>query len=122
FVVGKNLEENVLYVEQGFNNPYLYSDSLIATDVNWINPDRIEQSFTCTAKFRYRQKDSGVRVKILDDKRIHVQFDDLERAVNLGKSVIMYEGEVCLGGRTNDKNMKDCKTFDYVSYSKSRAS
>ncbi|HLR80570.1 MAG TPA: tRNA 2-thiouridine(34) synthase MnmA [Bacillota bacterium] len=121
FVVGKNLEENVLYVEQGFNNPYLYSDSLIATDVNWINPDRIEQSFTCTAKFRYRQKDSGVRVKILDDERVHVQFDDLERAVTPGQSVVLYDGEVCLGGGTIDKIMKDGKTLDYVSYSKSRA-
>lgn len=120
FVVGKNLEENVLYVEQGFNNPYLYSDSLIATDVNWINPDRIEQSFTCTAKFRYRQKDSGVRVKILDDERVHVQFDDLERAVTPGQSVVLYDGEVCLGGGTIDKIMKDGKTLDYVSYSKSR--
>src|SRR5699024_5251528 len=111
FVVGKNLEENVLYVEQGFNNPYLYSDSLIATDVNWINPDRIEPSFTCIDKFRYRQKDSGVRVKSLDYERVHVRFDDLERAVTPGHSVVLYDGEVWLGGGTIDKIMKDSKTL-----------
>src|SRR5690625_899857 len=40
FVVGKNLDENVLYVEQGSTNPYLYSDSLIASNINWINEVR----------------------------------------------------------------------------------
>lgn len=122
FVVGKNLEENVLYVEQGFENEYLYSDSLIATDVNWINRDRIEQSFTCTAKFRYRQKDSGVRVNILDDGRVYVQFDELERAVTPGQSVVFYDGEVCLGGGTIDEILKDGKTLEYISYSRSNKS
>ncbi|MDP2613996.1 tRNA 2-thiouridine(34) synthase MnmA, partial [Oceanobacter sp. 2_MG-2023] len=41
FVVGKNLKENILYVEQGFSHETLYSDALVATDVNWINPDVI---------------------------------------------------------------------------------
>ncbi|HEX6595122.1 MAG TPA: tRNA 2-thiouridine(34) synthase MnmA [Bacillota bacterium] len=122
FVVGKNLEENVLYVEQGFENEYLYSDSLIATDVNWINRDRIGQSFTCTAKFRYRQKDSGVRVNILDDGRVYVQFDELERAVTPGQSVVFYDGEVCLGGGTIDEILKDGKTLEYISYSRSNKS
>ena len=37
FVIGKDLQRNVLYVGQGFHNDKLYSDSLIATDVNWIS-------------------------------------------------------------------------------------
>src|SRR5690625_7940586 len=65
FVVGKDLETNTLYVEQGSNNPYLYSDSLIATDVNWIND--VPESIHCTAKFRYRQKDSPIHVEPLED-------------------------------------------------------
>src|SRR5690625_7586819 len=63
FVVGKNVEDNILYVEQGFAHEGLYSDGIIATDINWINRDLIEDQFSCTAKFRYRQKDSSVTVR-----------------------------------------------------------
>src|SRR5690625_4468538 len=55
FVVGKNVADNILYVEQSDHNDYLYSNELTATQVNWIN--EVEETFTCTAKFRYRQKD-----------------------------------------------------------------
>src|SRR5699024_5246276 len=60
FVVGKNLDNNVLYVEQGDQNEYLYSDRLIARNVNWLKD--MPETFTCTAKFRYRQKDTPVTV------------------------------------------------------------
>lgn len=112
FVVGKNLEENVLYVEQGRNNPYLYSDSLIATDVNWIN--EVEDTFRCTAKFRYRQKDTPVTVTKLDDDRVLVEFDELQRAITPGQAAVFYDGEVCLGGGTIDKVMKNNEQLRYV--------
>src|SRR5699024_6978930 len=73
FVVGKNLEENILYVGQGFDNEKLYSDSLIASDVNWIN-DIPDESFSCTAIFRYRQKDSAVTVTKMENGKVHVDF------------------------------------------------
>ena len=56
FVVGKDLEQNVLYVGQGFHNELLYSRSLIATNVSWVS-ERDGARITCTAKFRYRQTD-----------------------------------------------------------------
>ena len=58
FVVGKNLKDNVLYVEQGFHHDALYSDYLIASDYSFVNPEDndLDQGFECTAKFRYRQK------------------------------------------------------------------
>ena len=62
FVVGKNLKDNVLYVEQGFHHDALYSDYLIASDYSFVNPEDndLDQGFECTAKFRYRQKDTKV--------------------------------------------------------------
>lgn len=56
FVVGKNLEDNILYVEQGFHHDALYSDYLIASDFSFVNPVDLDNGFECTAKFRYRQK------------------------------------------------------------------
>ncbi|WP_042223368.1 tRNA 2-thiouridine(34) synthase MnmA [Oceanobacillus manasiensis] len=114
FVVGKNLNDNILYVEQGYSHESLYSDGLIATDLNWINKDRVENTFTCTAKFRYRQKDSKVTVSVLEDGKVRVDFAEMERAITPGQVVVFYDGEVCLGGGTIDEILKDEKALNYV--------
>ncbi|MFA1820508.1 tRNA 2-thiouridine(34) synthase MnmA [Virgibacillus oceani] len=114
FVVGKNLEENVLYVEQSYTNDALYSDGLIATDVNWINPDKISETFTCTAKFRYRQDDHGVKVEKMKDGKLYVKFSQKERAITPGQAIVFYDGDVCLGGATIDEIIKDERSLDYV--------
>ena len=112
FVIGKNLKENVLYVEQGYSNDKLYSDALIASGVNWINP--VKEHFTCTAKFRYRQKDSKVTVTKLSDDKLRVDFHEPERAVTPGQAVVFYDGEVCLGGATIDDIIKEEQILSYV--------
>ncbi len=114
FVVGKNLKENILYVEQGFGNESLYSDELTATDLNWINPDDVSQTFSCTAKFRYRQEDSAVTVQRLENGNVRVIFDERQRAITPGQAVVFYNGEVCLGGGTIDKVIRQNQVLDYV--------
>jgi tRNA-specific 2-thiouridylase len=107
FVVGKDLEKNVLIVGQGFENDYLYTDRLFATDLNWIDGESPQQSFTCTAKFRYRQPDQQVSVHLLKEDYYEVVFDQPQRAVTPGQSVVFYRGDVCLGGGTIDQAIKD---------------
>ncbi|HLS20917.1 MAG TPA: tRNA 2-thiouridine(34) synthase MnmA [Bacillota bacterium] len=114
FVVGKNVRDNVLYVEQGSDHEHLYSDSLIATDVNWITLPKNNSSFTCTAKFRYRQKDSEVTVEIVDENKVLVKFKDRQKAITPGQAVVFYDGDVCLGGGTIDQILKDDVPLDYV--------
>ncbi|HLQ73325.1 MAG TPA: tRNA 2-thiouridine(34) synthase MnmA [Bacillota bacterium] len=114
FVVGKNIEKNVLYVEQGFHHPSLYSNELIATNVNWINESVVEEEFICTAKFRYRQEDSQVTVRRLNDNQAHVIFHEEERAITPGQAVVFYDGDVCLGGGTIDEIIKNDETLNYV--------
>lgn len=112
FVVGKSLDENILYVEQGDSNTYLYSDALIASEVNWIN--EVENSFSCTAKFRYRQKDSRVHVTILENNKVRVDFENKERAVTPGQAVVFYQDEVCLGGGTIEDVLRENERLLYV--------
>ncbi|MCT2537655.1 tRNA 2-thiouridine(34) synthase MnmA [Aquibacillus koreensis] len=114
FVVGKNLKENILYVDQGFHNELLYSDALVATDLNWISGQPITEEFSCTAKFRYRQTDSKVTVTPIDDNKVKVTFHESERAITPGQSVVFYDGEVCLGGGTIDEIFKNETYVDYV--------
>lgn len=95
FVVGKNLKENVLYVAFGDENEYLYSDSCIIDNVNFISDERPEK---CSAKFRYRQKDNDVILEYLDNNEILVKYPNKVKSVTPGQACVLYLGEECLGG------------------------
>ena len=110
FVVGKNLEENILYVAEGEDNPYLYSNSCIVEDVNFncdLRPER------CTAKFRYRQKDNDVRLTYFEDGNIKVEYDGV-KSVTPGQACVFYDGDICLGGGIIKEVCKDGKKLWYL--------
>ncbi|MCL6517640.1 tRNA 2-thiouridine(34) synthase MnmA [Alicyclobacillus sp.] len=98
FVADKDLKNNVLIVVQGHDHPALYASGLWASDVAFIRGEAPAETFHCTAKFRYRQQDQGVTVHLLPGGRAHVVFDQPQRAITPGQSVVFYDGEVCLGG------------------------
>ncbi|MDR3156809.1 MAG: tRNA 2-thiouridine(34) synthase MnmA [Lactobacillales bacterium] len=98
FVVGKDLKTNTLYVGQGFNHPALLATSLDASEVCFINENKRQTKFSCTAKFRYRQPDVDVQVFLYDGGRAKVRFKGSVRAVTPGQAVVFYNGDECLGG------------------------
>ncbi|HAN67150.1 MAG TPA: tRNA 2-thiouridine(34) synthase MnmA [Halieaceae bacterium] len=104
YVVGKDLEHNILRVAQGNNHPALFSNSLQAGAIFWITGEAPEFPLRCTAKVRYRQADQACRVSPTAGG-FRVEFDAPQRAVTPGQSVVLYDGERCLGGgvieRTN---------------------
>ena len=106
FVAEKDIKNNILYVVQGEHDPRLYSSGLLATDLHWVTGGTMEQSFKCTAKFRYRQPDQGVVVSLQEDNTCRVIFDIPQKAVTPGQEVVFYRGEECLGGGTIDKIYK----------------
>ncbi|PAQ16404.1 tRNA 2-thiouridine(34) synthase MnmA [Bacillaceae bacterium SAOS 7] len=114
FVVGKDLEKNILYVEQGFHNELLYSNSLIADDISWVTDQPKPSTFECTAKFRYRQQDNKVTVHMLEDGKVNVEFHEPTRAITPGQAVVFYDGEECLGGGTIDQVFKNGERLTYV--------
>ena len=93
FVVGKDLNKNILYISLG-NSEYLYSDSCIVTDINWLGDKKINK---CTAKFRYRQPDNDVELEFFDDY-ILVKYPQKVKSVTPGQACVFYDGEQCLGG------------------------
>jgi len=103
FVAGKDLESNTLYVVQGDSHPSLYSVALTATGVNWISPDEPSAPVRCTAKFRYRQQDQGVKIVPQGGGTYLVEFDVPQKAITPGQAVVFYDGDVCLGGGTIDQ-------------------
>ena len=96
FVADKVLESNKIVVVQG-DDALLYHNSLIADDIHWVDRPPIE-SFSCSAKIRYRQASQICKVSLNDDQTIKVNFNESQRAITPGQSVVFYDGDVCLGG------------------------
>ncbi|NII10361.1 tRNA 2-thiouridine(34) synthase MnmA [Oleiagrimonas sp. C23AA] len=97
YVVGKDVARNILYVAQGGSNQYLQSTRLSASALTWVAGQAPGRSFTCSAKTRYRQPDQACTVTLQGDIA-QVVFEQPQRAVTPGQSVVFYDGEVCLGG------------------------
>lgn len=104
FVVDKDLANNRLIVSHG-DESVLMSRSLVASGLNWI-PSCPAREFKCRAKFRYRQGEQGVSVRMLDDGRAEVLFDEKQRAVTPGQFVVFYDEYKCLGGGVIDEVYK----------------
>jgi len=98
FVMGKKVDENVLLVGQGFEHDYVYANEAIVTDVNWIPDERFEGVLTCTAKFRYRQKDVPVKIEWLEQGVVKVKCLEATRAITPGQAAVFYQDQLCLGG------------------------
>ncbi len=102
YVVGKDLQRNVLLVAQGNDNPWLFSSALRATQVSWINRLPPTLPLSCTAKIRYRQADQTCFVEHDGEQdgeqAVRVTFTAPQRAVTPGQTIVFYDGEVCLGG------------------------
>lgn len=103
YVVGKDLERNVLIVAQGSEHPALFSQGLIASQVAWINHQAPALPLRCTAKIRYRQPDQWCTVdfdsqQVDDTVTLKVAFDQAQRAVTPGQTIVFYHNEICLGG------------------------
>ena len=99
YTLDKDLDRNVLIVGQGSEHPLLFTDHLAASGINWINgqPSAAEP-LHCMAKTRYRQPDQGCSVQVDTQGSCVVSFNEPQRAVTPGQSVVFYQGDCCLGG------------------------
>ena len=98
YVARKNLESNELLIVQGHDHPLLLKRELKADDTSWISGKTPEIPSTHTAKTRYRQADAPCTLTTVLDSEIKVDFPAPQWAVTPGQSVVLYDGEVCLGG------------------------
>ena len=98
YVAAKDVSRNILVAVQGNDHPLLFSQTLRADQLHWINGQPQPNSFRCSAKIRYRQMDQACRVELGDDNSCQVLFDAAQRSVTPGQSVVFYNDETCLGG------------------------
>ncbi len=112
FVIGKDLDRNILIVGQGYHHPGLYATSCTLDDLNIITAGTFREKAPLQAKFRHRQKDKPVRVERIAGVW-HVLFEKPVRAVTPGQACVLYDEETCLGGGVIDKVKKDDTILPY---------
>ncbi|MDX1381810.1 MAG: tRNA 2-thiouridine(34) synthase MnmA, partial [Xanthomonadales bacterium] len=98
YVLHKDLGANVLYVGQGHDHPWLYCHRLRASQLSWVAGAAPIVGSRLTAKVRYRQADQACRIVTVGATGIELEFEQPQRAVTPGQSVVLYDGEACLGG------------------------
>ncbi len=110
FVVGKDLNQNILYISHG-DTDYLISDSCIIDNINF-NCDK--RPTKCSAKFRYRQPDNEVQLEYLNENEILVQYPQGIKSVTPGQACVLYDNEACLGGGIIKEVRKNNKKLWYL--------
>lgn len=97
FVANKDIKNNILWVAQGQDHPALFTPRLMADSLNFISGEAPGSQFKAQAKVRYRQQEVACTVTLMGDWA-EVVFDEPQRAVTPGQSIVFYQGDVCLGG------------------------
>ena len=104
FVAEKDLENNHLIAVQGHDHPMLLKHNLSASQLHWVSGTQPASNFNCKAKIRYRQQEQPCRVSIDPDGIAKVSFDEQQRAITAGQSIVFYDKNICLGGGIIDNS------------------
>lgn len=95
YVVGLDMKKNQVIVG---SNEDVFAKELIATDLNWITIDTLQEPLKVSAKIRYGAKEGEALITPLADGVVKVTFNEMQRAITPGQSVVFYDGDVVVGG------------------------
>jgi len=101
FVIGTDINSNVIYTGQGDHHPGLYRKGLFIKnkDIHWVRSDKTLRSGEKTdliARIRYRQKLQSCTLH-MEDIGLYIIFQDNQRGITPGQFAAWYDGEEVLG-------------------------
>ncbi len=111
YVVGKDIDKNILYIAIGDDNEYLMSDECLLENVNLIS---YHHPTFATAKLRYRSKEIPVELTYLEDDKMLVKYGSGAIGVTPGQTCALYLGEECIGGGTIKEVRKNGEKLWYL--------
>ncbi|MBO7307598.1 MAG: tRNA 2-thiouridine(34) synthase MnmA [Alistipes sp.] len=101
FVIGTDVEQNVVYVGEGDNHPGLYRNVLRIRpeEIHWV--DSIDQmaigeSRHYDVRIRYRQPLQKAELK-MDSEGLYIIFDEPQRGITAGQFAAWYSGDILAG-------------------------
>ena len=97
YVCKKRLADNTVVLA---GNEKLFSRRLRANNINLIPFDALDKPLRCKARVRYNQTEQPATVEQTGPDELEVVFDKPQRAVTTGQAVVLYDGDVVLGGGT----------------------
>ena len=100
YVCAKDMEKNTVTVGP---NEALYSTTLIAEDWNWFPFPALTEPLHITSKARYNQPPQPATVYPEANGAARVVFDAPQRALTPGQAVVLYDGDMVVGGGTITK-------------------
>ncbi len=95
YVVGKDMDKNEVYVTTDLNDGTLWKDTINLTDVHWINQAPNAGKYQIRVRHRAPLTDATLSY---DGDNVVLNLQNPERAIAAGQSVVIYDGEICLGG------------------------
>jgi tRNA-specific 2-thiouridylase len=114
FVAGKDLARNALVAVQGHDHPLLYRREVAAIDMHWIAGEPRRLPARLAAKTRYRTPDAACEVRSHGERAIAASFDVPQWAPTPGQYLVLYDGDVCLGGAVIDAPLMGTDTTQRV--------
>lgn len=97
YVVGKNLEKNEVYVTTNLNDDALWKPGLSLVSNHWIS-GAVPPEGSYDVRVRHRAPLTKVVLSYGENGTTNIAFENPERAVAPGQSVVLYQGDICLGG------------------------
>jgi tRNA-specific 2-thiouridylase len=95
YVVGFDIDRAAVIVG---TSEHLWADELVADKVNWISMRKLDGSMRVRARIRYRHEESPATITPHEDGGVRVRFDEPQRAITPGQSVVFYDGDIVVGG------------------------
>lgn len=95
YVCGINSRDNTVVLG---DNEALFAKTLTAEDINLIAYDRLDKPIKAAARVRYSQKEQPAVIEQTDEGHLHIEFDSPQRAITRGQAVVIYDGDIVIGG------------------------
>lgn len=95
----KRIDAKTNTVEIG-DNADLFASEVRANKLNFMPFEKLEGEMKCFGKIRYNQKAEPCTIKMLDEETLLCTFDEKQRAITPGQALVLYDGEILIGGGT----------------------